>query len=74
MSDTELAEMELEISDAGRRFASMSLREMLQLTQESSELLDSPKKRLSLHLAYCDDAVFNLVDRFTTSKKSMQVL
>ncbi|KAH9145927.1 hypothetical protein AeRB84_010156 [Aphanomyces euteiches] len=66
MSDTELAEMELEISD-GRRFASMSLREMLQLTQESSELLDSPKKRLSLHLAYGDDAVFNLVDRFTTT-------
>ncbi|KAF0683126.1 Aste57867_24814 [Aphanomyces stellatus] len=66
VSDGELAKMEPQISDAGRKFASMTLRDVLKLTQEANDFVEDMKPKLALRMAYADDYLFNLVHRFAS--------
>ncbi|RHY30421.1 hypothetical protein DYB32_004336 [Aphanomyces invadans] len=62
--DIELVKMEAEIADAGRKFASMPLRDVLLLARKSNEFVGDGTPPHGLRMAYGDDVLFNLVHRF----------
>ncbi|RHY90726.1 hypothetical protein DYB35_003838 [Aphanomyces astaci] len=73
LPDIELVKMEGQIADAGRKFAAMSLREVLQLARDSNEFVPSGQPT-GLRVSYADDYLFNLVHRFATCTHLLNVV